>query len=119
MQRGANYTEEIPLFTLSGSKAAATLAVSEKWLQKLEKQYVAEASTSSKALSTSESSRDLASGDAILSWLYDQDLGLPCTQHLSGRAPDTLRLPELAPCVECVKEHFTLLCMLKSVTAVI
>ena len=110
MQHGVNYAEEIPLFTLSGFKAAPTLVVSEQWLQRLEKQYQAEASASSKAPSESGSSCDLASGDAVVSWLFDWEPNLPCTPTLPGRyqlkfaeKTNILSLPEDAPCLECIK----------------
>ena len=86
LQHGATGTEDTPLFTLSGSKAAPTLAVMEHWLRQLETQYQAKASTGSEAPYKSESSYPLASGDAVLEWLCDQDSTSPCTQTLPGRA---------------------------------
>ena len=87
MQHGVDYTEEIPPLTLTGSKAAATLAVSEQWLQQLEQLYQAEASTSSEAKTASGSGCRLASGDAMLKWLTDWEPDLPCTQTLPGKTP--------------------------------
>ena len=84
LQHGADCIEEIPPLTLTGSKAAAVLAVSEPWLHQLEKVHQAEASTSSEAQSKSGSGRHLASGDAVLNWLCDWEPVLPCTQTLPG-----------------------------------
>lgn len=47
---------------------------------------------------------------AVMSWLFDWESNLPCTQTLPGRyqlrfaETSILSLPEVAPCVECIKE---------------
>ena len=97
LQHGADYTEEVPPLTLTGSKAAAMLAVSERWLQQLEKLYRAEASSSSEAHTDSGLGCHLASGDAVLKWLSDWKPVVPCTHTLPGKVLRTkisFRLPE-------------------------
>ena len=85
LQHGIDYTEEIPPLTLSGSKAAASLTVSERWLQQLERLHHAKASTNSQAPIKSAFVHHAASGDAVLNWLCESDPILPCTNTLPGK----------------------------------
>ena len=115
LQHGINYPEEIPPLTLTGSKAAATLTVSERWLQQLEKQYLAEASTSGEAPPQSGSCWHLASGNAVMAWLCDWEPTLRCTQTLPGRTfgPRHFGLESSHACINCLKEHLFVLCGVK------
>ena len=84
LQHGADYRQEVPPLTLTSSKAGATLAVSEQWLQKLEKLYQAESSTSTESPPESGSGCRLASGNALLHWVFDWEPVSPCTPTLPG-----------------------------------